>query len=96
MDERERALAILRAAHQFPVRYEISVIAISGPEITTAVRVAIESWMSGALGDDDHQTVPSRGGKYTSHRFRVPCDEAEDVLELIALLRAIEGVVTTL
>jgi putative lipoic acid-binding regulatory protein len=94
--ERERALALLRAAHEFPVSYEISVIALTTPEITAAVRSTIEECAGGPLGDGDHQTVPSRGGKYTSHRFRVPCADAEDVLVLIARVRAIDGVMTTL
>jgi putative lipoic acid-binding regulatory protein len=94
--ERERALAILQAAHEFPVIYEISVIALTTPEITAALRDTIESCSGGTLGDGDHHTVPSRAGKYTSHRFRVPCAQAEDVLVLIARVRALPGVKTTL
>jgi putative lipoic acid-binding regulatory protein len=94
--ERERALAILRAAHAFPVVYEISVIAFTAPEITAAVRTVVELCAGVPLGDDDHQTVPSRGGRYTSHRFRVPCADAHDVLVLIARVRAVPGVKTTL
>ena len=94
--ERERTLAILRAAHAFPVVYEISVIATTAPEITAAVRAIVESCAGGPLGDDDHQTIPSRGGKYTSHRFRVPCADAEAVLVLIARVKAVPGVVATL
>jgi putative lipoic acid-binding regulatory protein len=94
--DRERALAVLRAAHQFPVVYEISVIALTAPAITAAVRTVIEVTMTVTLGEDDHQIVPSRGGKYTSHRFRVPVATAEDVLVLIAEIRAVEGVLMTL
>lgn len=94
--ERQRALAVLRAAHRFPMIYEISVIALTTPEITAAVRAAVAAGVSEPLGADDHQTVPSRGGKYTSHRFRIPCLDAESVLDLIARVRAVEGVVTTL
>jgi putative lipoic acid-binding regulatory protein len=93
--ERERALAVLRAAHKFPVVYEISVIAITTPEVTLAVRAAIE--VDGVvLGEDDHQQVPSKGGKYTSHRFRVPVGAAEDVLALYERIRRVKGVLNVL
>jgi hypothetical protein len=93
--ERERALAVLRAAHKFPVVYEISVITVTTSEVTIAVRAAVEYGLF-VLGEDDHQQIPSKGGKYTSHRFRVPCAEPEEVLALIARVRSVEGVITTL
>jgi hypothetical protein len=95
-DERAHALAVIRSAHQFPVIYEISVIALTTAAITAGVRAAIEVGLPGGLGPDDHQTVPSSGGKFTSHRFRVPCATAEEVLELIARVRAVPGVITTI
>jgi putative lipoic acid-binding regulatory protein len=94
--ERGRALALLEATHQFPVLYELSVITFSTPEIFAAVRVAAGFETPIAKDDGTHHMVPSKGGKYTSHRLKVHCATAEDVLELYARLRAVDGVVTLL
>jgi putative lipoic acid-binding regulatory protein len=95
-DERARAIALLEATHQFPVEYDVSVIARNEQEIVAAVRAAVEHGLPAPLADDAYQTVPSSGGKYSSHRFRVPCSGAEDVLALYARIRAVEGVITVL
>jgi putative lipoic acid-binding regulatory protein len=95
-DERARALALLEAAHKFPVAYEVSVITMTAEETFLAVRAAAEEGLDAPLGPDDHQMVPSKGGKYTSHRLRVRCAGPEDVLALFARLKAVEGVVTLL
>ena len=92
-EERARALELLRAAHKFPVQYEVSVITFSSPEIVLAVRMAAGLPLD---ADEHHQIVPSSAGKYTSHRIKVPCESAEQVLDLYARLRAINGVVTLL
>jgi putative lipoic acid-binding regulatory protein len=95
-DERARALALLEATHQFPVAYEVSVITMTAETTFVAVRAAAQHGLERPLGDEDHQMVPSKGGKYTSHRLRVPCARPEDVLALYERLRAIEGVMTLL
>jgi putative lipoic acid-binding regulatory protein len=95
--ERERAIALLEATHQFPVVYELSVISLSAPDVFIAVRVA--AGLSEAVPSDDdenHQMLPSRGGKYMSHRLKVACETADHVLELYARLRSVTGVVTLL
>jgi len=48
------------------------------------------------LADEAYQTVMSRGGRYSSHRFKVPCRAAEDVLALYARIKRVKGVVTVL
>src|SRR4051812_12955226 len=63
-DERARALALLEAAHKFPVAYEVSVITMTADETFLAVRAAAEEGLDAPLGPDDHQMVPSKGGKY--------------------------------
>jgi putative lipoic acid-binding regulatory protein len=95
-DERSRAIALLEATHKFPVVYEFSVITYSTDEVFVAIRGAVAEGLTGGLGEGDHQMVPSRGGKYTSHRFRVPCESAVAVLELYARVKQVEGVVTVL
>ncbi len=95
-DERGRALALLEATHKFPVVYEMTVITFSRPEVFSALEAAVATGLAAPLGEADHQMIPSRAGKYTSHRFRVPCAAAEDVLSLYARVKAVEGVVTLL
>jgi putative lipoic acid-binding regulatory protein len=94
LDEREKALALLAATHQFPVAYELSVITMSSSEVFEAIKAAAADGLSEPLPPDAHQMVPSKAGKYTSHRLRVPCATPEAVLELYARLRAVAGVVT--
>jgi hypothetical protein len=48
------------------------------------LRGAVEAGPQGPLADDAYQRVPSSGAKYASHRFRVRCQSAEEVLELYA------------
>jgi putative lipoic acid-binding regulatory protein len=95
-DERERAIALLEATHQFPVLYHLSVITLSSDEVLSRVREALQEGLGQPLGDHGYETVPSRGGKYASHRFKVPCRRAEDVLAIYERLRQVDGVVTVM
>lgn len=95
-EERTRAIALLQATHQFPVEYAVSVIALNVDQVVAEVRAAVEYGMTGRLGDDAYETVMSRGGRYSSHRFRVPCHRAEDVLALYDRIRRVKGVITVL
>jgi putative lipoic acid-binding regulatory protein len=95
-DETARAVALLEATHQFPVVYSVSVIAVSSDEVGAAVRAAVEEGLPQPIGDDGYQSVPSSGGKYASHRFKVPCQTPADVLALYRRVRQVKGVVTVL
>ena len=90
-DARQRALVLLEATHQFPCDYAITVIAFNREAVTAAVRTAA------ARGDDGsvrHEVRPSSAGKYLSHRLAVRVSVADEVLDLYARLKAIDGVVT--
>ncbi len=91
-----RTRALLDATHKFPVDFAISVIAENSPDTATAIRDAVEAGLTGPLTDGAYQVLPSRGGKYLSHRFVVPCAQAQDVLDLYERLRRVTGVVTLL
>jgi putative lipoic acid-binding regulatory protein len=93
-DARARALELLRASHQFPGEYHLSVITLSEDQVFVDLRAAVEHGLDEPLGDAAYELVPSTGGKYTSHRFKVPCASAEDVLALYARLSRVKGVVT--
>jgi putative lipoic acid-binding regulatory protein len=95
-DETARAVALLEATHQFPVLYSVSVIAVSSDEVVAAVRAAVEHGLAEPIGEEDYQSVPSSGGKYASHRFKVPCQTPADVLALYRRVRQVKGVVTVL
>jgi putative lipoic acid-binding regulatory protein len=95
-EERARAIALLEANHAFPTDYALSVIARNADEVAARVVAA-------AFEDDRaerpvgaHQTLPSSGGKYVSHRLTIRCEDAEHVLRVYARLRAIDGVLTIL
>jgi putative lipoic acid-binding regulatory protein len=93
---REEAIALLLATHAFPVLYDISIIAVSGEVISARVRAAVEETLLGPLDDDAYDLQPSRGGRYLSHRFRVPCPTPEDVIALYERVRRVDGVVTVI
>jgi putative lipoic acid-binding regulatory protein len=95
-DARVRALELLRATHEFPGAYHLSVITLSQDQVFVDVRAAVEDGLDRPLADSDYELIPSRGGKYTSHRFKVPCASAEAVLDLYARLSRVKGVVTML
>ena len=92
--DRDRALALLKATHQFPVEYHLSVITRHEEAVFDRLRAAVEEGPQGALAEDAYQRVPSSGANYASHRFRVLCQSAEEVLELYARVKAVEGVIT--
>jgi putative lipoic acid-binding regulatory protein len=93
--DRDRALALLKATHQFPVEYHLSVITRHEELVFEQLRLAVEAGQ-GALAEDAYQRVPSSGAKYASHRFRVLCQSAEEVLDLYARVKAVDGVMNIL
>lgn len=95
-EQRAKAIALLEATHEFPVAYELSVIALSTDGVFALVRAAIEVGYAGPWPPAGYQAVASKAGRYTSHRFTIPCTSPEDVLDLYARLRAVEGVMTVL
>jgi putative lipoic acid-binding regulatory protein len=95
-DARIRALELLRATHQFPGEYHLSVITLSEDQVFLDLRAAVEDGLPAPLPEAAYELIPSRGGKYTSHRFKIPCGSAEDVLALYARLSRVKGVVTML
>jgi putative lipoic acid-binding regulatory protein len=97
LDERERALALLEANHEFPTAYSLSVIALNAEDIAARIaEAAFEDAVAEALAAGAHERKPSAGGKYVSHRITVQVASAEHVLILYAKLRAIDGVKTIL
>jgi putative lipoic acid-binding regulatory protein len=91
-EERAAAIALLEKAHQFPVEYSISVIAVHVETVVAEVIAAVEHGLEGGLSEDAHEVVMSSAGRYSSHRFRVLCRTPEEVLALKERLRRIEGV----
>ena len=94
VDERKRAIDLLEANHAFPCEFFVSVIARNEDGVEAAVLAA-------ARGDAVHASVAherraSSAGKYMSHRLEVPCASAEEVLQLYARLRTVDGVITVM
>jgi hypothetical protein len=70
------------------------VIALFTDEVTFAVRAAVDAGSAGPVADDAYVQVPSKAGKYASHRFRVMCQTADEVLDLFVRVRSVQGVIT--
>ena len=93
-EDKARALALLEATHQFPVEYAVSIITLNDDVVVTEMRAAVEEGLEESLSEESYERVMSRGGRYTSHRFRVPCRQAQEVLDLYDRIRRVRGVIT--
>ena len=95
-DDEKRILDLLEANHKFPGDYPITVIALNSEDVTVALVESVQQGLAAPLADDARETRSSSGGKYLSHRLRVPCASAADVIRLYARIRLVQGVVTVL
>jgi putative lipoic acid-binding regulatory protein len=95
-DERDRLLALLQTQHTFPGEYYLSVITFTEETIFVELHAAIEEAVVRPLEPTSYERTQSRTGKYTSHRYRVPCQAAEDVLVIYDRVRRVTGVVNVL
>jgi putative lipoic acid-binding regulatory protein len=94
--ERARAIALLEANHTFPTEYALSVVARNAGEVAARVKAAAFEDVPAERPTGTHETLPSSGGKYVSHRLTIYCESAEHVLRVYARLRSIDGVLTIL
>jgi putative lipoic acid-binding regulatory protein len=95
-DDEKRTIELLEANHTFPGDYPVTVIALNSDTVTTALVASIEAELGAPLPATGRETRSSSGGKYLSHRLRVPCLQAADVIRLYASIRRVQGVVTVL
>jgi putative lipoic acid-binding regulatory protein len=96
-DEKEkRTIELLEANHAFPGDFPLTVIALNSDAVTAALLLSIEQDLAEPLPAEARESRLSSGGKYASHRLRVPCAVAADVIRLYARVRLVEGVVTVL
>jgi putative lipoic acid-binding regulatory protein len=93
-EDHARAIALLEANHAFPTDYALSVIARNADDVSALVVAA--AFEDSARDAGVHETLPSSGGKYLSHRLTIRCEDAEHVLRVYSRLRAIDGVLTIL
>jgi putative lipoic acid-binding regulatory protein len=93
-EAQRRAIDLLEANHVFPCEFSLSVIARNDEAVTAAVVAAASP--GSPLGEGKHERQPSGGGKYVSHRLRIGCATAQEVLDLFARVRAVDGVITVL
>lgn len=89
---RQEALELLRQSQEFPGSYRFRVVVRAGE--TAPVVSAVSAELGAALKDVDER--PSRKGTYTSVRLRAEVESAEQVLEVYALLEALDGVLATM
>jgi putative lipoic acid-binding regulatory protein len=95
-EDQKRSLDLLEANHTFPGEFPLTVIALNSDAVTEAIVLSIEEVMEGQLAPDARETRLSSGGKYMSHRVRVPCAAATDVIRLYERVGRVDGVVTVL
>ncbi len=95
-DDEKRSLDLLEANHTFPGDYPITVIALNSDDVTAALVESVQEGLAEPLAEAARETRSSSGGKYLSHRLRVPCASAADVIRLYARIRRVQGVVTVL
>lgn len=91
---RDEALALLRAQHQFPGPYEFHVVL--KPEVR---HVAVSAVVAGAGPGAkliDVRERPSKSGTYLALKIGVDLGSAEAVLDVYEVLRAMDGIFTTL
>ena len=94
--DRQRAIDLLEANHEFPGPFSLSVIALNAATVTAAILAAARVGPESDSATAGHETRPSSAGKYLSHRLTVQVAGADEVLDLYASLRAVEGVITVL
>lgn len=96
MDEdRQRMVDLLRANHHFPGPYHISLVTLNEIAVVLTVRAIVEEG-GRPIPDADWQTRLSSGGKYASHRVRVFCGDAHEVLALYDRLHGTPGLLSIL
>ena len=93
---RQRAVELLEANHTFPCEFSLSVIARNEAQVRDAILAAAAAVHGSPLPEGAYSEKPSAQGKYLSHRLVVGCATADEVLQLYARLRAIDGVITVL
>ena len=92
-DPTQRALDLLSGAHTFPGPFELRVVVVppSRDAVVDAVRAHVGDAAVTAVTER-----PSRNGTYLAVHIHTQVDRPETVLELYAILRTVEGVVTVL
>jgi putative lipoic acid-binding regulatory protein len=95
-DDEQRTLELLEANHVFPGEFHLTVIARNDEAVTAAIVLSVETGLPAPLAKEARETRLSSGGKYVSHRLRVPCATAVDVVLLYARVRRVDGVMTVL
>jgi putative lipoic acid-binding regulatory protein len=93
--DKQRMVELLEANHHFPGHYHISLVTLNEMAVVLTVRALVEEG-GGPVPDADWQTRLSSGGKYASHRVRVFCDTAHEVLALYGRLHGTPGLLSIL
>lgn len=89
---RQEALELLRQSQEFPGSYRFRVVVRAGE--TATVVSAVSAVLGSSMEKVDERE--SRKGTYTSVRMLARVESAEQVLEVYALLEALDGVLATM
>ncbi len=89
----EETLQLLEEHHEFPGSYMFKVIGFKGEGFFSAVRQAAEAVLGPLEEGSQLRSRPSSGDKYLAVTVEVEADSAQQVLDVYAGLRKVEGVV---
>ena len=95
-DPKQRMLDLLEATHDFPGNYLLTVVVRSDEKVTADVMAAASAHLAATLPASALTTRPSKGGKYLSLRITIPCESAQQVLDIYARVKDVTGVMTIL
>lgn len=89
MDEREKFLATLEAAHEFPGRYTFKVIGDNQERLLDEARAVLRRFLPEV--EPEVSRRESGGGRHQSITFVAQVPDAVTVHDIYASLRALEG-----
>ena len=90
---RDAARLLLESQHKFPSDHRFHVIVRAEEHALTAVSAAIAAHCNLENLGAREARVPSSKGTYVSLRLSLPCDSADAVLDVYALLASLPGVI---
>jgi putative lipoic acid-binding regulatory protein len=93
--EHDRLRALLEATLTLPGPFFFSVITLNSGAAREALHAAVERGGAPVPADAWSERTSS-GGRYRSHRVTIECRSADEILDLYARIRRVDGVVAVL
>ena len=91
MDQDFSSLDLLESVHTFPGPYQIKVIGAADNGFIDRVLAAVVSQLA-TPGDVEHTVRSTPGGRHVSVTFELQVQSAQQVRDIYAAIRPVEGV----